>query len=1150
MNNNKNLLFPLIITLIAIWAIRVSFEKNYTGDSTAIRKSIIADLKQNEDAYFNFVKGIRPDSIGAYLLNSQKKIKALDQARTSISFYVADSIFCWTSSPPLTIEKPSSIIKDTFVYQSNTWYEIIPYNISLSEKAIGIVSVATTRSNSSESNLPVFKAESHDRQSTVFIKGALKSGSIHDDVLRLILFLICCVCLLSIITQVSLILLRIFPEYVVSLFTLFAIFGLRYVYSIADISEYFNQLSIFNKTLNSAYLGSSIGDFLLNAVIFLWVVIYWFNSFKAVSYDHLGPKLRLVLGTSIFFAIVLGIIMITGIIKSTILDSNIYFDFENIFNLDLNSFILILGLMIVFISLFLFSQRLMFTIDLLKLSNFQRIVAICISLLISLVFLYSIPIIGINLKFFLFVLMYLLLLDFYSDSSTTDFTWLMIWLIIFSSFSAALLFTYNQGKEENQLKQYSKLLSNPKDKILERICFNIINESKINKPDIRTFKSVQYLSKFYQFSDTINSQSVTIWYPTEHKDLKWGLQHQNGNVVYRYGNYQNPTVYFVTKNFDEFNIHSGIDQMDSYSYKGLDNLDKYGFALYFRNKLIFQNLNFQSEQITSSFSNYKNLINQRFMVIGNRSKDVTGREVEISKVGGGLIKLLSLFSYIFVLLALTFLLFIALNTLLKFIPGIYFFEKQSDISLRNKIQIAIISMIVISFLAIGIITITYFNYSNKRALNNSLMRKVSNLSNSFDQSDIGKDLSTEYLKKASVELESEIMLYDNNGILIRSFPDEINKINPALQYLALHPLFFENFKNNFSKPEYFETPDKTYLIHRSGQDTNKPYYIMLPLSKTDITTNSQIADFIGALINTYVFLLLIASALALAVGRSITRPLFALGEKLNQLKLGKHNETLSWSKNDEIGFLVQEYNQMIVKLEQSADLLAKSEREDAWKEMARQVAHEIKNPLTPMKLNVQYLLHSYNSDPEMRESRIRNICQVLIQQIDNLSSIAGTFGEFAHDPKPNNEKINLNELILGIYELFEKTGNEQLSFSHNITREDSFVFADKSHLIRIINNLIKNAIQAIPNDQKGMIEVIMNKSANEALIEIRDNGHGIDLNKKDKIFMPNFTTKSGGSGLGLPICKKLIESMHGEIYFESEVNKGTTFFVKLPLLKS
>lgn len=1155
MINNKKIALFLFIAISAFLALLTDY--HFAGSKTHFldQDEVQNRLKSNENIAINFINSLSGQKQEFILPSKTKEIKLLATNNVDILLYENDSLVFWTNPVKVVLDSLDNFkSKAKFVYQNNNIYEVIRNNISQNNKAIIVIQVlpemdpniVISDSKISKSDI---KLVSLDKSSVLYVKSKIQVNNIWHDYLRLLLFLICCIFLLSSIKIVSTRLIGIIPEWAVSAFILFGVFGLRLVYSLADLSSYFNGLSIFSKTLNSAYLGSSIGDFLLNAVIFLWVVIYWFNTFKAVSYDHLNTRIRWVLGISIYFAIVLGIIMITGIIKSTILESNIYFDFENIFNLNTNSFILILGLMIVFITLFLFSQRLMFTIDLLKLNNVQRITSILISLALMYLFLITVPIVGINVKFFLFILMYLLLLDFYSDSTTTDFTWLMIWLIIFSSFSAALLFTYNQGKEQIQLKQYSKLLSNPRDKVLEENCKKFLDETNRTTKSIENFRlsSNTYISKFYNPKDTFAGKKVSIWYPTEIENLTWGIMRENGNTVYRFWpSKTSKPIYLETKDYIEFSLHSGIQPKDGNTYKGMINLDKYGFALFYKNRLIFQNANFQNNEIDKSNAKYKNLINQKFMVIGNRNLDPTGREVEINKIGGGFIKLLSLFSYLFVLLAMTFLTFIALNTFFKFIPGIYIFENQSDITLRNRIQIAIISMIVVSFFAIGIITITYFNFSNKKALSESLIRKITNISNKLSQ-DLSVSKSVD-LKNYSADLESEIIVYDKAGLITNSFPANIETIDPSLKYLVKHPILF-NYSNGLQNEEsFFQNFDHSYLIHTiRGQNSMISGYIALPYSKTDITTNPQIADFIGALINTYVFLLLIASALALAVGRSITKPLFALGDKLNRLKLGKQNEPITWSKNDEIGFLVKEYNQMIIKLEQSANLLAKSEREEAWREMARQVAHEIKNPLTPMKLNIQYLLHSYNADIETRDQRIKNICGVLIQQIENLSAIAGTFGEFAHEPKPNNEELHLNSIITGIFELFEKTGNDKLSFTKKITDEDIFVYADKSHLIRIINNLLKNAIQAIPNDHSGKIFVSLYKDIDKAIIQIKDNGHGIDDSKKEKIFIPNFTTKSSGSGLGLPICKKLIESMDGEIFFETEVNKGTSFFVKLPI---
>lgn len=1152
MNNNRKTILYLSICVGAFVIMLAHYSlTRFTVSNSAIHK-IEKSLRYKESLAFDFLADVKQVNIPNDFIKYTSDIATLSKYNIEILFTKNDSLIFWTAPIPIGIDSLQIQKKEArFLERNGKVYESIKKIVS-DEISCWVV-IEAFEKNKAESNTKLGqssknmeKLQDFKGDSYIMIDSSQLSPQKSGAWLRFFLFIISCI---SGLMAIQLLVARFWtslPEWMVSTFILSLVFGLRFAYSFFHISSIFDDLDIFKNTLNSAYLGESIGDFLLNVLVFLWIVIYWFNTFKATSYEHLSTKVRWLLGISIYFAISLGIIMISGIIKSTILESNIYFDFENVFNLDWSSFVLIFGLMIVFITLFLYSQRLMFTINLLKLTNWQRVMAIPVSIMLCFGFLYFVPIIGTNLKFFLFILMYLLLLDFYSDASTTDFTWLMIWLIIFSSFSAALLFSYNQQKEELQLKQYAKVLANPHDKLLEYKIKQISVSTKSSTESFSSIVSNPYISKFYEIADNLDSNEVLLWYQLKEIPLKWGLSIHNGNVVYRY-EIKGKQTFLITKNYTESSLHSGISEIESLSYKGLSNLHRYGYALYYRQTLVFQNANFQSNQFDNIISSYKNIINQKFKALGSRNEDPSGREVEINKIGGGLIKLLSLFSYLFVLLAITFLFLIAMNTVFKFIPGIYFFEKQSDISLRTKVQIAIIAMIVLSFVAIGIITVTYFNYSNKRNLSNNLIRKVANMSQELAQN-VKQNTDNTNLEKISTELESEILIYNANGILQKAFPKGIEKVNPSLHFLSMHPIIPANFNKNSFQNSNFQSEDKSYLVHAyTGKASKILGYVSLPLSKTDLTTNSQIADFIGALINTYVFLLLLASALALAIGRSITKPLFALGDKLNRLKLGKQNEPLSWTKNDEIGFLVREYNQMIVKLEQSAQLLAKSEREDAWKEMARQVAHEIKNPLTPMKLNVQYLLHSYKSEPETIESRIKSICQVLIQQIDNLSAIAETFGEFAQDPKPTIEIIAINEIIETIYQLFEKTGNEYLSFEKAICQEKLYVNADKSHLIRVVNNLIKNAIQSIHKETPGKIFIKLYRNKEDVVLEVADNGCGIEDTQKTKIFIPNFTTKSSGSGLGLSICKKLVESMDGDIYFESILNKGTSFFVRLPI---
>lgn len=281
------------------------------------------------------------------------------------------------------------------------------------------------------------------------------------------------------------------------------------------------------------------------------------------------------------------------------------------------------------------------------------------------------------------------------------------------------------------------------------------------------------------------------------------------------------------------------------------------------------------------------------------------------------------------------------------------------------------------------------------------------------------------------------------------------------------------------------------------------------------------------------------------MANSITRPLMKIGEKLRSFQLGQ-NEPLEWESEDEIGKLVNEYNLMIQKLEESAEKLRQSEREGAWREMAKQVAHEIKNPLTPMKLSIQYLEHARKSDPERAAAMIGSVAQTLIEQIDGLARIATEFSNFAKMPKAEPEALDLNTVVESVYRLF--TEHQEPVERIELTLPDTPVpvFADRDHLVRVLNNLIKNAQQAIPEDRQGHIHIRVQPGAAQHLITVTDNGTGVPEEVQPKVFQPNFTTKSSGMGLGLAMCKNMMTAAGGDIYFETKTGQGTTFFMTLP----
>jgi nitrogen fixation/metabolism regulation signal transduction histidine kinase len=263
---------------------------------------------------------------------------------------------------------------------------------------------------------------------------------------------------------------------------------------------------------------------------------------------------------------------------------------------------------------------------------------------------------------------------------------------------------------------------------------------------------------------------------------------------------------------------------------------------------------------------------------------------------------------------------------------------------------------------------------------------------------------------------------------------------------------------------------------------------------------------------------------------------------------GKKNEPISWDRDDEIGALVKEYNKMISALEVSAQKLAQSERESAWREMAKQVAHEIKNPLTPLKLGLQLLDKSWKDKDPKFDQKFEKFSKSFVEQIESLSSIASEFSAFAKMPETRLEHLNLFDILSQAVTIFKEMDNIRILYS---VPEDPFIInADRDQLLRCFNNLLKNAIEAIPSDRLGIIEINYLVTSKNILLTIKDNGEGIPENLREKIFEPNFTTKSSGTGLGLAFVKNSIENAGGKVWFETVVGGGTTFYFSLPAVES
>ncbi|MDQ0106932.1 nitrogen fixation/metabolism regulation signal transduction histidine kinase [Chitinophaga terrae (ex Kim and Jung 2007)] len=530
------------------------------------------------------------------------------------------------------------------------------------------------------------------------------------------------------------------------------------------------------------------------------------------------------------------------------------------------------------------------------------------------------------------------------------------------------------------------------------------------------------------------------------------------------------------------------------------------------------------------------------------------------------IEFITLFAYMFCLFLLIVAIYKFFDLLIKARMRISNLRSLIDVSIRRKVHGTIIFVVVFSFVILGLTTVKFFTYrsetQNRERLSRT-MREVSQdvekiFANQRDLDQVGDIYDSELMKRLSASLADiaeeralDVNIYDRDGNLqLTTQPMMTDK---GLISDKMDPQSFYHL-SRLEEVQYIHTEYIGQMPYLSGytplrnHDTHEVIaYLNVPYFATQTELNQQISNFLVALINFNAFIFLIAGMLALLITNSITRSFSLVAEKLRHVNLGQRNDEIEWDKDDEIGALVKEYNKMVRKLEVSAVRLAKSEREGAWREMARQVAHEIKNPLTPMKLSIQYLQRAIANDSPNVKELSRNVANTLVEQIEHLSNIASDFSAFARIGEPNNEQIMLNEVLYSLTSLYQ--GQESCEVEYIAPSRDFYVFADKTQMNRLFTNLLQNAIQAIPEGEHGHIVVRFQETADRhVIVSVSDNGEGISTEIQSRIFVPNFTTKSSGTGLGLAMCKNIAEQARGEIWFETKLNEGTTFYVKLPLI--
>ena len=473
---------------------------------------------------------------------------------------------------------------------------------------------------------------------------------------------------------------------------------------------------------------------------------------------------------------------------------------------------------------------------------------------------------------------------------------------------------------------------------------------------------------------------------------------------------------------------------------------------------------------------------------------------------------------------------------------------------KTRLQTFIIGTLTITFVLIATSTLYFMQNNSREEMEDQLKEKTNSvlielqhkLSSVSDLENEDRAMLRQLLRKFSLVFFSDINLYDRSGRLVASSRPEVFDNGLLSEYInpdAYRAIFMDNQLNYITEEAIGSLRYYSSYVPINLDSYNPIGIVNLPYFARQAEYDRSYYIMLSYLINIYVIVGVIGALIAIIISRYLTRPLVTLQESLSNIRIDKANEHIPWKKDDEIGLLIREYNLMVDKLEQSAELLVRSERESAWREVAKQIAHEIKNPLTPMKLNVQYLEKAFkDSDPDFAQ-KIKSVGESLISQIDALNNVAEMFSDFARSSKYENQKTDLIRVIKSATLLFNKQDNLSIIVEYD-ENETFMVKGFEKDILRAINNIINNAAQATAEEGSGIITIAMSKRVNFTEVSIHDNGKGIAANLKAKIFQPYFTTKSSGTGLGLAIVKNIINEIGGEVGFDSDPNNGTTFHIK------
>ncbi len=972
-------------------------------------------------------------------------------------------------------------------------------------------------------------------------------------------------------------------------------------------STAFAGISVFDYRFSeNSLIGLSVGDWFVNAVLFAFLMAYVHRNYPSRSLGHLGFGAKAGVAILCNLALLAAVPLVMAV-SGQLAGNEGGFNFDRFLDIGLNGFVALGALLVLIAALFLFGHRMMLTVRSLELARPVRLgVALSASLAVALIAASA----GLNpLTAAVIAVLYAGVMDTFVHWQDNGFGWVVVWTLLFAGTASVLLQSESENNDRLLRLRYAEELVSERDTaITEKILPDFLSELRADSASIaRILKPWPFKAEIEEMRAAINSVLIRQSYLFQHYKLKVGAFDQDNQSVisgqtlgyeeivtdnwskarntgsdpdirflrgddgkfryllrlsvFRASDVSQPVELFVILEHDyRANDQAYTRILQHRQYKDMDRLSDYSFVVQKNGRIIVE----QGRGSLPALAAAKIQKGQSEEIASGDRVDAVARSSDgtvLAAVGHsstGWLRHIYLFSLLFTLISLLLLGLASANSLLNFLPEEYDFRLTAKGSLARRIHLWNVSLLAAAFLVIGFLTYRHFVESARETARADFAYRAEAVQNHLEAPllnlrDSSGTVSTSSLVRSFTEitgsLGADANLYDTSGEMLYSTRKDLvdlGVISPKMNKAVLENLQKNRAPELDIREAVAGTPYTSQYRPCLSASGDLLGFIGVPNPESRIQIGSEVSNFIGMLASLYVFLLLIAYAVTYALSRSIIRPLSLLSEKVQELKFTDKNDPLVYAgdNQDEISELIAQYNAMVAKLEDSKLQLVRLEREGAWREMARQVAHDIKNPLTTMKLSMQQL-ERVSSNPEQAAAYLRKAITRLIEQIDSLAQIASEFSMFANLDIRQKSDVVVNEVVENVHDLFSEQRNVHLDLS--LPKEALHIMGDKNHLIRVFNNLVINAIQAIPSDREGKINVAVLNQNGLAVIKISDNGGGIPPEIRDRVFEPNFTTKTSGSGLGLAICKKIIEAHDGNIRFETRENEGTDFFVEIPV---